>query len=119
MPRTALAGLLALIAIALALPATAGAQAVSTTNPGTVTMTPFIGLEYTARPGQANDVTVTLGRRAIVVRDTAAALTPGSGCRPGTDFHEVTCARDTAGMTAWNAARYTIALGDRDDTLHV
>src|SRR4051794_18899746 len=117
MHRSRLAVVLVLAAIALAAPTAAWAQAVSTTNPGTVTMTPYLGLEYTARPGQANDVTVTIGRSAMVVRDTAAALTPGSGCRPGADFHEVVCARNAAGM-AWNATRYTVALGDGDDTLH-
>jgi Ca2+-binding RTX toxin-like protein len=102
----------------LAVPAAASAQAASTTNPGTVTMT-IVGLEYAARPGQANDVTVTLRRNAMVVRDAAAALTVGSGCRPGADFHEVVCGRDTAGMAAWMAGRYTIALGDGDDVAHV
>jgi Ca2+-binding RTX toxin-like protein len=106
------------VLLTLLVPGAAAAQAPAT-NPGTVTLTALGALEYVARDGQANQVTVDFGRDAITLTDTAAALTAGSGCQPGASIHEVTCDRQNSGFSSFGFTRYSLRLGDLDDTLQV
>lgn len=89
--------------------------AMAATNPGTVDL--FNGtLQYLARPGQQNDVTVTFSNARITLVDTAANLTAGTGCAQGPTLHEVRCSRDDAGPNA-QFGLYAIDVGDEDDTV--
>jgi hypothetical protein len=77
-------------------------------------------LQYTALPGERNDVAVqTMPRSAgadftpIVVRDDGARLTPGDGCR-ALDEHAVECEiRDDTPL-----AKGTFWMSDRSDSLN-
>ena len=64
----------ALIVLAVLLPATPATAA-------TVSLSAANGLTFRAAGGEANDVSVELGRSAVVVRDAGAALTPRGRCR--------------------------------------
>ena len=72
------------IALGLALPATAGAAQVSTAG------SQFVALD--AAPGEANRVTVTQTGDAVVIRDDGATLSvmPGADCTL-VDAHQVRC----------------------------
>ncbi|HEX8122142.1 MAG TPA: calcium-binding protein [Solirubrobacteraceae bacterium] len=107
-----------IVLLTLLVPSVAAGQEPAT-NPGTVTVTSLGALEYVARDGQANQVTVDFGRDAITVTDTAAALTAGSGCQPGASIHEVTCSRVDSGPFSFGTARYQLDLGDLADVLQV
>jgi Ca2+-binding RTX toxin-like protein len=67
-------------------------------------------LNYTARAGEDNNVTVTADADSIVLRDTGAVVSNSTGCKPGADLHEVVC--ESSGYLY-----YTVVLGDGDDAL--
>jgi hypothetical protein len=94
----------AALGAAIAAMALAGSAQAATVS---IESDPFTGTAavYRAAPGEANDVTVTVGERATRFEETGAALDAGPGCvrfAPG----EVSCAR---------AGEVVVQLGDRDD----
>src|SRR4051794_4981172 len=104
--RGVLAVLLALTAIAIAVPSSAFALA----NPGQVELANS-QLSYVARSGEANDISVEFHQDVIVVRDTAG-LRPAAGCRATTSPNEVRCTPDDSSGSAFGWSGYRIQAGD-------
>ncbi|MEA2130296.1 MAG: hypothetical protein QOJ85_3187, partial [Solirubrobacteraceae bacterium] len=75
--------------------------AVAATNPGVVELFQS-SLNYTARDGQANDVSVNFEPDQVTLTDTAATLSAGAGCRPGASVHEVLCTTDDVGTSTFS-----------------
>lgn len=107
------AKLAVVLAGALALPAAASAA----TNPGTVEL--FDGaLSYTARTGEANDVSLSFESDQVTLTDTVATLNAGTGCHPGSSVHQVVCTTDDAG-SSFASLQYVIETGDLADSVAV
>lgn len=70
-------------------------------------VTEFITFEFHAAPGEVNRLTLSGDRSAIVVRDSGAPLTAGSGCRLRSDGAATCDLREVL--------EAEIKLGDRDD----
>ncbi len=93
------------------------AAAPAATNPGAVEL--FDGsLDYTARTGEANDVSLSFESDQVTLTDTVATLNAGTGCHPGSSVHQVVCTTDDVG-NSFVSLQYAIDTGDLDDSVAV
>lgn len=103
------------VAPALILALTAGSASAATVELGPFGVSDQ-EVRFTATPGEANEVELTLAvdRRSATITDTAATLTPGAGCI-AESTHRVRCVR-----TLYSSiSSADVALGDGDDTVRV
>ena len=114
-----LAALGALLAPAAALGATAGVTTRTETVPGdkgpdtTVLRADFL---YTAAPGEANRVVLSLAGRVLTVTDAGAAIVAGAGCEPVAPAG-VRCTAPAGTTPSYRGDVVAVALGDGDDEL--
>jgi Ca2+-binding RTX toxin-like protein len=116
---------LALVLLALAVPSTAAASLARTdvrtlqddTGKG-CTVQPeacvIVTFQYTAQPGEANDVELTRNGSDIVVRDTGATIQVGSGCK-SEGPNRARCSPPEGPSTGLN--QMEVELGDLGDVL--
>lgn len=83
----------AVLAGTLVLPGAASAV----TNPGTVELFDD-SVNYTARAGEANDVSVSFEPDQVTLTDAVATLNAGTGCHPGSSIRQVVCTTEDAAL---------------------
>ncbi|MGE5636251.1 MAG: hypothetical protein ACM3UV_04825 [Nocardioidaceae bacterium] len=77
------------------------------------------GLLFRAAAGEANTVTIEVGRSETTVTDSTAPLAAGAGCR-SLDAHSARCAETRLAPApdySYSTASVAAELGDRDDTV--
>src|SRR4051794_23969023 len=75
--------------------------------------TPHSFFQFAAKPGEANDVSITVSGRTLAIHDAGAPLTAGSGCT-ASGANDATC---NVGGPPY--ADFNIGLGDGADRLRV